>query len=106
VPLPDPTTPGVQLGRNATDTSIAAAAFVLPKSGTQRYAVLMAIAETPRTDDELVQIRGTGVKAGVRRAELVAQGWVEDSGERRRTRNDCMAIVWRLTERGRKELLG
>lgn len=36
-----------------------------------------------------------------RRAELVALGLVEDSGERRELKTGRQAIVWRITDQGR-----
>lgn len=100
----DPTDPHAYIQRDPRGTSIDAARSVLPRSGTQRWHVLVAITARPRTDDELMQLPNTGVKAGVRRQELVERGWVRDSGEKRLTRNKCRAIVWELTPEGRKEL--
>jgi hypothetical protein len=99
--LSDPTEPHAYLSRQPAETSRAAALAVLPRSGTQRHLVLVSLHLRSMTDDELVQIPGTGTKAGVRRQELVAGGWVEDSGDRRETRSGCDAIVWQLTERAR-----
>lgn len=94
--------PHAYVSRDAHQTSLAAAKAVWPRSGTQREKVMIELYRSlaqrgGMTDDELVQCTGTGVKAGVRRQELVAMGYAEDSGTVRKTRSGCDAIVWRLT---------
>ena len=110
----------VGLSRNAgADTSRAAALAALPRSGTQRRAVLGVFVtgqpvgqvvgeygfepESTRyefTDEELKA--ATGLPANTvrpRRVELVDGGWLMDSGERRPTRSGHDAIVWCLTDK-------
>ena len=87
------------------ETSRAAAWAVAPRTGTQRRKVLVAIAYKPRTDEELqADLAMSGNTERPRRVELVEGGWIEDSGERRKTRAGDDAIVWSLTEKARAEL--
>lgn len=73
----------------------------LPKPGTPRHRVLTAIwAAMPEgcTDQELEHELGLARPTpGNRRGELVAGGWVEDSGRRRATTKGKPAVVWVLT---------
>lgn len=89
------------------DTSRAAAAGALPRSGTQRRKVLDAIAVSPdgMTDDEVMEathVHPNSVRP--RRGELVTEGWVVDSGRRRDTDAGNAAAVWVLTDAGRRQL--
>lgn len=78
-------------------TSREAAWRVTPRTGTQRRRVLDAIANRPSTDEELQQgLRMSGNTERPRRVELVAGGWICDSGLRRRTADGGEAIVWTL----------
>ena len=104
-PLPSLTRPAAKLRRDAAPTSQEAAAFVLPRSGTQRWRVLMALAAAPATDEELVERLGIGANSErPRRLELVEQGWVENSGQVRETCSGCDSIVWAVTARAVREL--
>jgi predicted ArsR family transcriptional regulator len=86
------------------ETSRAAAVVNLPNSGAQRRAVFEELRRAGgdgRTDYELgfaLDILRTS--AGKRRKELVEQGLVEATDERRETDTGSRAIVWRLTEKG------
>ena len=85
-------------------TSQLAALINLPKSGSQREQVFLALAVQPLADQEIeARLSIPRSSASTRRAELVAGGWVEATDERRRTEADNEAIVWRLTEKGLKE---
>lgn len=90
--------------RDARPTSEEAALRAMPRSSTRRFMVLEAIVaagEAGRTDDELIVELGLPHQSvGPRRLELVEGGWIEDSGQRRRTRTGADAIVWVLTEAG------
>lgn len=78
-------------------TAKAAAHAAFPRSGTWRRKVLDAIALRPRTDDELQHdLTMSGNTERPRRVELVDGGWINDSGERRRTAGGQDAIVWQL----------
>lgn len=103
-PLPDPTANETQVRRDATDTSRLAALRAFPRSGTARKKVLDHLGragEAGDTDERIQDILRMGSHSECpRRLELVAGGWVEDSGKRRRTRTGASAIVWRLTEAG------
>lgn len=96
---PDPAANAVGMVRtDHPSTSREAALHAMPRSGTQRLRVLEAIVECPRTDDELQRdLRMSGNSERPRRVELVEGGWIEPSGETRRTLSgDEDAIVWRL----------
>lgn len=73
----------------------------IPAPGTPRHRVLTAIwASMPGgiTDQELEHELGLARPTpGNRRGELVAGGWVEDSGRRRSTTKGKPAVVWVLT---------
>ena len=97
--------PGAHHGR---ETERAAAYEIVPKSGTQRLRVLAAIAiaeDLGRTDQELEELLDMPRPSpGNRRGELMAGGWVRDSGKRRPTRSGKDAVVWVLTEDGDRRL--
>lgn len=88
---------------NAQPTEREAALRVMPKTGTQRMAVLDAIAtagDYGLTDPEIAEATGFYLySAAPRRNELLRGGWVEDSGIRRGTGRGGSAIAWRITER-------
>lgn len=92
-------------GARITDpqTSHEAAASVQNIKPTQ--SGILTILEFPKTDEELVDAYYSMVSVGLcpnaspsgirsRRAELVAMGLVEDSGERRKLASGRSAIVW------------
>lgn len=97
--------PGAHHGR---DTEKAAAWADLPRKGTQRLRVLAAIAiaeDLGRTDQELEELlEMPRPSPGNRRGELMAGGWVRDSGKTRPTRAGKQAVVWILTEDGARRL--
>ena len=105
--LPDPTRniPGA-LHRGAGDTERAAAELVAPRSGTWRWRVLLAVARagaSGRTDWELhSELGGLLYTVAPRRHELARDGWIVDSGERRRTPSGVDAVVWVLSGVGRR----
>lgn len=91
--------PHAYVRNDASDTSKEAAAFVLPRSGTQRARVYEYIKsrgdfgatdEEIETDLEMVATRS----CRPRRKELVDAGLVKDSGQRRITTSGVNAIVW------------
>jgi hypothetical protein len=93
--------------RAGRDTERAAAELIEPKTGTQRAAVLAAIAAAPDglTDEQIADTTGLYLySAAPRRTELVKGGWVHDSGERRTTSRGTPAVVWVLTAAGRAAL--
>lgn len=73
----------------------------LPQRATPRWWVLTEIwSSMPEgcTDQELEQrLHMPRPTPGNRRGELVAGGWVEDSGRRRATTKGRPAVVWVLT---------
>lgn len=78
-----------------------------PRTGTARRRVLDHIAGTREhgaTDEETsLALRMRLYTAAPRRLELVRDGWVEDSGRRRATDTGASAVVWILTDEGRRQ---
>lgn len=74
------------------------------RTATQRRRIMLYIAEHgPATDQELetaLEIEGNAVRP--RRGSLVAEGWLEDSGEKRPTASGRQATVWQLGPKGRE----
>lgn len=109
VALPDPTenTDGI-VGRDHPDTSKQAALNVMPRTGTQRLAVLEAVAngrDGGMTDEEIRDELGLRYSSEcARRKELVDGGWLEDSGRTRPTSTGQEAIVWVVTQRALREM--
>lgn len=108
-PLSDPAV--VEAGahhREPRPTELEAAYRVMPRTGTQRMIVLLAIGaagDYGLTDQEIAEQTGLYLySAAPRRNELLRGGWVEDSGYRRDTGRGGQGIAWRLTTRGRFEL--
>lgn len=99
--------PGL-LREDSGDTEINAAFAVMPGTGTQRMAVLMAIRDAGAegaTDDQIVAILdSTYSKVGPRRRELMAGGWVVDSTRRRLSESGQESIVWVLTPEAQSKL--
>lgn len=86
----------------ARDTERKAAREITPRTGTARARVLFAIDSTPQTDDELQRSLAMNPNTQrPRRVELVEGGYIEDSGERRKTPSRSDAIVWQVTPTGR-----
>lgn len=92
---------------NAPETSGQAAVANFPRSGTQRATVLDVIYRHSwlrghgLTDEEIATYaKLTGNSVRPRRGELVRDGLVVDSGERRGTWMGNPAVVWTLTEEG------
>lgn len=103
---PDANTVGI-MPRDPHETTADAAFAVMPRTGTQRMAVLHAIAsaDSGLTDEEARTALGLRYSSEcARRQELVKGGWVEDSGQRRSTTTGQDAIVWVLTPEGRSKL--
>lgn len=107
LPSPD----DVRIGKFQAEphpTALRGAVKVYPRSGTQRRLILDAIAaagERGLTHDEIAAVPGVADTAHrTRKTELVEDGWVEDSGRTRPTVTGTDAIVWVLTEQGRREL--
>ena len=84
--------------RGKTDTSVAAAEIVLPKTGTLRrkvYDMILIHADFGATDYELqTRLDLTGNTERPRRKELQERGLIHDSGRRRPTPSGRASIVW------------
>lgn len=93
---------------NAPETSAQAALANAPRSGTQRARVLAALVRYGgMTDDDigtLLNLSGNAVRP--RRGELVAAGFVKDSGDRMPSDMGNPAVVWVATERGEDAIHG
>lgn len=98
----------LELAHHGRETERAAAWATMPRAGTQRLRVLLAIAlagDAGRTDEELeLGLEMRRPSPGNRRGELVAGGWVRDSGRTRPTTSGSPAVVWILTEAGAARL--
>lgn len=108
-PLSDPSVDSDGLVRSdSPQTSRDGAADVFPRSGTKRLAVLQALSRSGvegATDDELCEMLSSSYSSvGPRRRELVAGGWVEDSGRTRLGSSGSHQTVWVLTERAEREI--
>lgn len=95
--------------KNAHDTEEWAADAVLETSGRQRLSVLAYIWDCgSRGTNDYEGRTGMGMEGrssfSTRRAELVKQGWVVDSGRKRPTNTPCFGIVWVLSRRGHRDI--
>lgn len=88
--------------RDAAPTSRKSAAAVAVRTGTQRARVLIHLAQHgPATDPELQQALGLSPNSErPRRRELVAAGFVADSGQTRK-HHEADHAVWTATDTGR-----
>lgn len=84
-------------------TSRDAAKLARLSAGILRAACLFALVESgDLTDFELAEKVGRQqTSAGKRRGELVAEGYVEASGEKRPAPSGALSMVWRATDAGR-----
>lgn len=111
-PMSEPDAPATVAG--TTTTSRQAAVKVFPRTGTQRRRILNYLeagwdgaTTTGATDEELQRaLRMSGNSVRPRRGELVAGGWVKDSGRTRATEAGDDAIVWVVTDAARAHLTG
>lgn len=109
-PLPDPAEMlRGKIREGAHDTEVDAALAVMPKTGTQRRAVLDLIASshTGLAHFEMEErLEGAASPSSVRTrcSELVDGGWVQDSGARRQTPAGLDSIVWVLTPEAVEEI--
>ena len=90
------------------DTSRAAALRSPSVRGHDRKVVLAAFFSYPEglTDFELAEIVGRQqTSAGKRRGELRDEGFIEDSGLRRYAPSGSKAIVWKITEAGKNQVM-
>lgn len=87
----------------ATDGPTARAAAVkTPQRGSQRWAVLEALAKREMTAFELVETTGIIYRSLTPRiGELKHGDYIEETGETRKTDTDSDAVVLRLTDKGR-----
>lgn len=96
--------PYTTTGRLHPHTSQLAALGALPRSGSERYRVFVALLVADATDEEIQKFLTMNASTErPRRVELVRAGLVEDSGTTRRNSNGRQCIVWRATMPGRTE---
>lgn len=97
--IPD-TMPPSRLGGPETSSEAATAAEeYAPKKRLQILAYILSRGAEGATDDEGQRALGIRVQTYTpRRYELVKEGFVVDSGMRRRTISGCRAIVWVVPE--------
>jgi MoxR-like ATPase len=89
-------------GRNHPVTSYQAAQLVMPRAGSQRARIVELLRTYDATTEEISEALELRIQsAGPRRLELEAEGWLEDSGQRRPTSSGADAIVYRLTAAAR-----
>ena len=105
--LSSPDDNGVVLGEK--DTSKAAALRNFPRSGSQRFRVLLVIAEHgPVTDDQIHNDRFTQIPkittVHARRGELSKGGWIEAVAETGLSNLGNDATMYKVTERGRRAI--
>ena len=88
----------VQTPANARDTTAAAAASKLPRSGTQRLRVYELIkSHGGLTDYEIEEFTGmTHQSASAARNSLMNDGFIIATDERRLTQTGNKAIVWKV----------
>lgn len=87
------------LGNLHPDTAAAAADRVFPRSGSRRRKIYdLILAQGGATDDEIeVHLGLSHQSASASRNTLMNDGWLADSGVRRKTRYGNDAIVWKAT---------
>lgn len=92
-----------------SETSTAAAIALAPKFGTMTHKVFVNLSQYPNglTDQQgqkILDMPGDSYRPC--RVTLHDQGFVTDSGERRKTARNNEAIVWKITELGLQALEG
>lgn len=98
---------GARSVKGAPETSAAAAGLAEPTQYSTRWRIarLLSMHESGDTDDELEQrMGGRHQTVSSARNWLVEAGWVRDSGQRRKTRSNRMAVVWELTPAAHQQL--
>lgn len=86
-----------------SETSREAAKQIAPKLGELHRKVWAYIRDSGGcTDEQLIDgLKRSASTIRPRRIELVAAGYVEDSGHTARTKADRPATVWRISGKGR-----
>ena len=94
----------VAISRNVKDTSLSAIKKVFPKSGTKRrtiYELIKTEGMFGLCDHEIEERTGwLHQSASASRNSLMKDGWIVDSGQRRKTNQGNDAIVWVISDKG------
>lgn len=106
VPLPELDRAPTFVGRAHPQESHVMAAMAAPQAGSLRRMMVAALESVgPMTDDEMERyLRRSHQSVSACRNRLVADGWVEKTGQRRRTQHGNPAAVWRISAAGRAAL--
>jgi hypothetical protein len=92
----------VRLGKRSPKTSLIAAERVLPRTGTKRervYSLIRSAGLNGLCDHEIENLTGwLHQSASSIRNGLMNDGWIKDSGMRRKTPQGNGAIVWILND--------
>ena len=81
-------------GFKARETSATAASQIAEDARALRLRCLLVLRDRPSTADEVAGILGRSIlSVRPRLSELVARGYIEDTGERRRNESGKRAIV-------------
>lgn len=104
----DPEAEHTYAEREARQTARIAALRAMPRSGTQRRRVLALIRRKGAygaTDEEMQDILAMHHNSQTpRRKELEEGDWIIDSGRTRLTDSGSPAIVWVMSENGKRKL--
>jgi hypothetical protein len=97
VAKPPPQSPRTVVGHRHPETARLAARRALPRSGSLKRSMydLLMLSRNGKTDDELeFSLARPHQTVSAMRNALMNDGWVVDSGLRRKTRHGFEAIVW------------
>jgi hypothetical protein len=98
---------GARYVHGSPETSAAAAGLAAVVQKSARYEVVRFLEHRGRTDDELESLTGRPHQTiSSARNWLVQAGWVQDSGNRHKTRSGRPAVVWVLTRAAYEQLKG
>lgn len=113
--LPDPTAPQLgKFGAGHPETSRRAAVLAYPRSGSQRAAILDAMAHrlSEGQPEGLTAYEASAIigrspnQTATRMLELREQGWIRHNGQERATTPGNTGLVHVFTDDGRRQWLG
>ena len=112
LPLSDPSKDDIGKFQRPGDAAVtqrlaAVEAFTLTGKARRRVLHVIARSTSGLTDEQIqMALEMNPSTQRPRRVELVEGGWIEDSGEKRRTRSGRRAVIWTMTDRGREHYDG